>query len=202
MKAGLSSLTWIKSQILPDNAANSAKWDNKLLRIAQGVARQFDSYCGRKFERVEGFAEDFDGFGKSYNLSRYPVETVTGIQLLTEHGDPQDNMDSHKVTLPTAGIVRLFCRLGYPNDLVTITYTGGYWVDDEEPGNDLPTGAAPVPPDLLNAFVMQCAEQVKAEEAVGAAALRFDAAETGQPETAAHELTPAVKQILDTYRGA
>lgn len=191
---GFATLSYLRSHLLPKEVENDTDWDDDLARIGRGVAKQFDQYCGRRIARTTGHVEEFAAGTSSLILECSPVEQVTALKLVRQGDDEEDILELIATTQKRSGVVRLTGNIGHWRDLVEVTYDGGYWLDDQV--DSLPSGAAALPDDLLDAWVIQCQAQARALDLFGSQAMKNEA----NPQPIALELVPTVKQVLDSYR--
>lgn len=161
MNAGFSSLTALKTAILPEALRQDTSYDAILTALGLGVVAQFEAQCNRSFLRTSGDTCIFTADRESYVLPRYPVESVTKIEM---QATVTDGWVEQSITLvqqfnPASGLVRFGGTLGSDLDLVRLTYTGGFWWDTtEEGGASLPAVATALPADLLSAWHLQVGE--------------------------------------------
>ena len=161
MNAGFSSLTKLKAQLLASSLRAATQYDDLILSIGRGVAKQFEHECNRKFERQVGATDIFQGDRASFILSRYPIERITAIDL---QKDVDDGWQSQDLTLiqsynSQSGVVYLADNddAGPYWSQVRFTYTGGYWWDTSEDDSGVqPDGSALLHDDMILAWHIQC----------------------------------------------
>jgi hypothetical protein len=130
LSAGFGTLAQLKARVLPsvmESYDNDGEWDTDLAQIGIAVAEAFNRYCNRVFQRGVSVAYDDEGGVRSFVLDRYPVESITALQLTTG-GGTTDEMESIYLVKPDSGIVELQSFLGTYRDRITCTYSGGYWL--------------------------------------------------------------------------
>lgn len=203
MNAGLSSLTKLKQQLLAEALRAGTKYDAALLAIGLGVAAQFEKYCNRKWARVESDTYTCSADRDHVFLPRYPVEDVTELALKTDETTGFEVQASTVINREDSnGYVYWGGFLGPHYGRIRLTYTGGYWWDITEEGNDtLPTGATAVPNDLYLAWILQCRVVWQSIDKLGK-----DIVNTGSSSQfvsgtlAGLEINAQVKAVLDQYR--
>jgi hypothetical protein len=142
------TLLQVKTRLLvnPQNVARTT-WDDTITQIASGVEKAFDKFCNRQFVRAEGGTDTFTADRETWILSRYPVETITTIEMrsgLNAGWQDQGAIESFVQDWNAdSGLVQFGSLLGSALDRVRITYTGGY---------------AQVPEDVVEAWLIQCKE--------------------------------------------
>lgn len=130
LSAGFGTLEQIKARVLPaimESYDEGGEWDTDLKQIGLGVAESFNRFCNRVFQRGVSVAYDDEGGVRSFVLDRYPVESITALQLTTG-GGTTDELSSIYLVKPDSGIVELESYLGTYRDRLTCTYSGGYWL--------------------------------------------------------------------------
>lgn len=163
MNAGFSSLKTLKGHLLARTQRAELTFDAEILALGLGIAAAMGKYCDREFDRVVGATwQTFGGDRMTFILPRYPIESVTAIDLKTKHADPwesQDVADLIQQVIPGSGVVMLESAIGWRGSTLRFTYTGGLWWDTtEDDTGTLPTGATALPQDLRAAWLLQCQE--------------------------------------------
>ena len=194
----LLSLTQLKAQLLPPALRSRTDFDAQLTTLADGVQLMMERYCARKFLRTVGAVEKFSANNEVFSLSRFPLESISSASLVTASGDTTAITADIQVYFNEAGLVHFSNTPGAQLDIVSITFTGGYWWDasDAQDGGSIPNGATALPADLKLAYVSQIKAVCEAQNLFGTAA-------AGSKEgkiTAAVELLPLVKEALNPYR--
>jgi hypothetical protein len=134
-----------------DRIGLESSGDDALLgRLIASASRAIESSCFRSFDRVVGDTFTTGAEHQEINLPRYPVESVSKIEL-KESGDGAWLTITPGYSL-IGNILAFDSIQGTWAQLVRVTYTGGYVT----PGEPLAPGQQPVPSDLENA----CVEQV------------------------------------------
>ena len=177
MNAGFSNLTTLKGYLLAATMRTRTDWDDAIKSIGQGVASAFENYCNRKFARAVADTEILPADKCQFLLSRYPIESISAIDLKTTESDGwvSQVINTFLNTLDNkAGIVN--CPDGADAGpwyaQVRFTYTGGYFWEQLEPADAgyptaVPIGAALVPADLLESWLLQCEVTWKMRDKLG-----------------------------------
>lgn len=188
-------LNRLKARLLPQETVAATRYDDRLTAIAEGVAVAFDAFCGRTLLRATAVVETFVAGSGVYFLSRYPVESVSDVTLVSDDGS--ERTLSPSFVNKRSGIVHFSEPEGSPSDSVEITYTGGYFVDLSANGDTaLPTGATAMPADLMDAWVLQCDQEARMRKVFGGTKDEDLAA----PFEAAFDLIPRVERVLRAYQ--
>lgn len=200
MNAGFATLTYLKSALLAEALRTGPEYDAALTAIGQGVAEQFEKFCNRQFYRTEDATVEFTAAREAFTLPRYPVEEVTFIEIQSTYAAgwaAQSLSLISNVTLKS-GVVRFGGTLGSDDDLVRLTYTGGYWWNTNEEATDtMPAGATALPAGLLLSWIEQCKKVWEVYDPLGTGLGKggSNVAILGL-SLAGLELLPTVKQTL------
>lgn len=197
---GFASLAALRSRMLPKDMGDASDYDTDLSAIGRATAALFDRITGRELVRNATAAFSCPADVESVVLRSYPIEAVASVTLIC--GQSSSLMtDAILGSHPKSGIVDFGCALGSHADRLEIVSAGGYWCD---PGDTIamPTGATPLPADLLDAFFLQCRAACDAEgifRQKGAA--NFADKDKRDPSLRLQTLDvlPAVKRILQLY---
>lgn len=192
LDAGFSTLAYLKTRILPAGTDDVTDWDEPLSRLGLGVAGRFNSYCNRIFQRVEGQVDEFNAATTAVILRALPVEVINTVQVRVFTGS-LDTFTAGQQLDKKAGLVQFEIAPGDGTERVVIDYDGGFWLDD---GDAMPTGATPLPDEILEAWVMQCQAWAEARNIFGTIALDKER----KPSTSAVQIMDEVKEILNPYR--
>ena len=195
MNAGFSTLKVLKAHLLAEVLREDTSYDAAITAIGQGVALQFESFCNRKFERMEDAAV-FTADREGYVLPRYPVEAISAVAMqFTLAGGYEDQSLSLVQQLNyQSGLMHFGGTLGGSADLVRITYTGGYWWNQNEGAVDaLPEDATALPADIQTAWLLQCEAVWDMRDKLGTGIAGAPKAKQALGEL---ELLPLVKQML------
>jgi len=204
MNAGFSNLDYLKKQLLPKSVSDK-RFDAVILALGTGVAAQFSGYCQRPFGRLVNATEVFPADRAEFILSRAPIEAVTQSELkIAESEGWVVQTDPHFIR--ALNLVNGIIDCG-PSDAgpyygqVRFTFTGGYFWEQLEPDDtaypsQLPTGAAPLPSDLMNAWLLQCRHLWSLMDKVGTDLLKDGAEKSLRfPD----DFAPTVENVLGDY---
>lgn len=153
LDAGLCTLAHLKSRILPEAARMDTEYDAALCKLGLAIAGRMEGHCARKFARLSGAVDEFSALTLSVCLRRLPLETITSVQIRAFTGVPETYDGDYQTDL-SAGLISFSAIPGHSTERIIVTYTGGYWLDDEN-GSTLPAGATALPDDLLETFVSE-----------------------------------------------
>lgn len=205
MNAGFSNLDTLKKHLLPASASDK-RFDTAIAAIGLGVAGAIARFCQRDFDRVENATEIKGADHVEFLLSRYPLESVSKIELkLTEAEGWQELTINDVVStmdLPDGIIHFSGSRDIGPHDAqLRFTFTGGYWWETAEPDaedypTDTPAGAFTLPEDVKLAWLLQCEAVWGKRDKLG---LGLSADPGKQTDVAGLELSPLVKTMLADY---
>ncbi len=204
MNCGLGNLFDLKRELLLASDASGTDLDAAVQELGLGVASLMESYCDRRFARLEDDQFDFDPYSNFTTVRRYPIESIASISLkqdvtegfVIQDGQPQNFRRE-------SGIVFFGCNLGFPQDTGRIVWTGGYFFEHLEPDDvdyptTMPTGAEPLPLDLKLAWLKQCKFFWDRRSIEDRAKAGF---KTGEGFLlVADDLLATVKRTLDQYR--
>ncbi|MDE1170778.1 MAG: hypothetical protein PW734_06155 [Verrucomicrobium sp.] len=198
MNAGFSNLATLKARLLPPQSLSQTDCDGRIAAIGQGVARWFEKLCDRRFARAEGDAYLCRADRTYVVLPRYPVEAVSAVDNLATGGTLWSPATATYLLYPESGLLDFAEALGSPAAQLRVTYTGGYWWDQTEDGTGtMPAGAAPLPADLLQAWLDQCAFLFERETRLG---LEKITGSGGSFTLEPTHLLPHVTAVLQGYR--
>ena len=154
---GLGMLHVVKAHILASSLASGTEYDRALATIAKGVAAMFDRYCNRRFARAVGSQELFSGDRRHLYLARFPIESVSSVELLTTTEDGWQTLDNAVFNRDdSSGLIFLAAMQGWSWTQVRVTFTGGYWYDQtSDDTGTLPSGATALPEDVTLAWLTQ-----------------------------------------------
>lgn len=119
-----------------DLKITTTEFDDRLMRIVNGVSRAIESYCNREFKPRYENAIEIDGDGTSTLLLKAPI-----ISLGTITNDTASVTSTHYEYYSTEGRVVLTNGTVWAagNKKITITYTHGY--EDQDFPADVATAA-------------------------------------------------------------
>lgn len=158
MNAGLSSLTKLKEQLLAEALRADTAYDAVLLAIGKGVSGQMQKHCNRLFQRVANETYIVSADREFVYLPRAPIESVASIAIKTDQATGYEVQTNFIINQDdSTGYLYWGADAGPHYGRVKIIYTGGWWWDETEEGNDtIPATATALPDDLLLAWQLQC----------------------------------------------
>ena len=196
MNLVFGNLATLKNYVLQTAQVAGVDFDAVLATIGRGVAASIQRHCNRKFQRVED--DTFTQFADRpfAVLVRYPVEAVTKLELRSPGGDWVEQTGVTMQVNEETGIVTFGGAPGAREDMLRVTFTGGYFVETLEPDDEgypteQPDGSTAMPDDLRLAWLMQCQQVFVTGDKMNVGALKGDKAVI-EPAT----FTPAVLDIL------
>lgn len=141
-------LTDLKSRL----GITSTGDDAAMTKVIQAVSEAFDGYCDRKFTRSESASMFWDADAREIPLDRYPVESVTGIDLRLHARSPwvRQTVDYE---IRNGCVLALASELGDPGQIVRVRWIGGYVLPGTTPGY----GETALPADIEQAALDQSA---------------------------------------------
>ena len=164
--------------------------------------------------RAAGNVEIIPADRCQFLLSRYPLETLTAVDLkMKESGGWVAQDLNNIISIDQANGVINFpeqADLGPWYAQARFTYTGGFFWEQLEPvdgaGNPtagfptaVPGGAALVPADLLEAWLMQCAENWKLKDKLGQGITIEEKVQRISAANLVDNLLPQVKSRVGQY---
>lgn len=203
MNLGLGNLYTIKQQLLAEALRAGTKYDAALQAIGSGVAAQFEKYCNRRFYRTAGATFTCSADRDHVYLDRYPVETVTTVELKFDQTTGWETQTDFVMNRDdVTGKVFWGYSAAHHYAQLRFTFTGGYWWDITEDSSDsLPSGATALPDDLKLAWILQCRLVWQGIDKIGK-----DIVTTGSSSNlitgtlAGLALNDQVKEILNGYK--
>jgi hypothetical protein len=197
LDAGFILLTALKAQVLPAAMQDDTDYDEQIAAIGKAVAGRMNRHTSRSLERAAAVTEEFDALAFAWVLSRYPVETVSGIVVKDTDGSVSALTAGDWRLSKKSGLIEINGSAGTRLESVVVTYTGGYWLDD---GETMPSGATPMPDDLLQAFVMQVQAVCEHREIFRTIALRKEDRTASEAKLPDLRLIPEVVETLLPFR--
>lgn len=217
MNLVLGNLATLKAHLLPNALTSGAALDPVLARAQQnlvkdevvasiglGVAQSFERECGRFFGRAVDVTVEISGDRLSYVLPRYPVEGVSKVEFRGNASSPWRELDLSVVQAidATSGLVEFGTITGNHHSRMRLTFTGGYWFEDKEPGEDgypqtKPEGAALLPPDLQLAWLLYCQEVWNKRDKLG---LNLNTAPDARVAIARLQLPDGIVDMIRPHR--
>lgn len=203
MNAGLSNLTLLKLRLLPESLRTRDDWNNAILQLGLGVASHFERHCNRLFGRVAGATDILQANADHWFTRRYPIESITKWELRTDFStgwveQPLANIGSVNEEV---GRVDWGGALGDATGQIRLTYTGGYWWDDDEGNTGIMPATATALPESLREAWMLCVETIwGGRDKIGSNIARVGSGNTVVSESlAALEFSPMIRSMLAPY---
>lgn len=210
MNLGLGNLTLLKNALLPDALQPDTQFDTYIKSIGAGVATSFEQFCNRKFGYVVNDTFECPANRTYVSLPRFPVVNVSAI-------DERDTADSDWQTLGTpeqatinialeSGLMEFGFIVAPHFARIRTTYTGGFWFETLEPGDDgypsaMPAGASPLPADIQDAWLLQSQFLFIQRDVMGQRGIKKqDKESTGDFHIAEIPMLQYVQDILASYR--
>lgn len=177
MNAGLSNLYTLKTHLLGGSMVVDTQFDTVITAIGLGMAAHIENLCQRKLARAVGTTEVLPADYSHFPLQRFPLESVSSIELKLTEADGWETLTLNDVVSTidlTAGIVFMAANAdaGPFDAQLRFTYTGGYWWETKEPTDSgypttQPTGSTALPDDLRAAWLLQCQEVWNKRDKIG-----------------------------------
>lgn len=198
LSAGYSTTTYLRSRLMPDAASGESEWDAAVEALGKSVAAKFDRHCNRGFERVVDQVDTFAARASAWTLRRFPVESVSLVRT-------RDTLDAYSAIAAgdwwidkAAGLLETRSTAGTQYEKLVVTYTGGYWLNPRD-GTTLPSGAAALPDDVLEAWVLQCQHEAESRGLFAAVSFRTQK-DAASPKTSTAGLLDATVETLRPFR--
>ena len=201
LNAGLCTLTYLKSRLLPEASQDDTTWDAALSKLGLAITGRMEQYCNRKFDWVENTGDYFSAWNLSISLTRYPVVDVSDVQIV-EMDDESTALENGTWLLDgPSGLIEFPAVPGTRLQRVRVVYSGGYWLEDAEdrPGTGPAAGAVLLPDDLLETFVSEVQRHAEERGIFEAVGLRSSKAKD-EKNRLASGLSEACKDALNPYR--
>lgn len=202
MDLGLGTLYELKARLLAASLVSGTDYDVTLAQIGKGVAAGFDKHCNRLFARGAAVTEIASADRDHHYLNRYPVESVTKLELQTDTMTGWVEITTSIVnTKLDSGLVYFGSSLGPWYAQLRFTYTGGYFYETKEPTDNgyptsTPSGATLLPADVKEAWLRQCDHVWGNRDQLGVA-LMADPNKEAKIQSIA--LTDDVKELLQGH---
>jgi hypothetical protein len=207
MNAGLSNLYTLKSNLLAPALVAATDYDARLALLGKGVAGAFEKFCNRKFARVAGATYICSADRPQTILDRYPVETITTVELKTDETTGWEvQTDFVRSLSKESAIVYWGTFVGDAYAELRFTFTGGYFWEQLEPTDGSyptaqPSGSTALPDALQQAWLLQCKLVWETWDKIGD---KISEVGSGSSQSASPlsglELSPLVKDMLTSYR--
>jgi len=185
-----STLPALKARLALD--ALDPQFDELLTNALLATGARFEKECNRFFARDE-MLEDFPGDSLELRLSRYPVESVSNLEIKTNEEEGWVELPSTEHLLRGACVVSLPSAIGTWRQQIRVTYVGGYVM----PGDEVVADQFALPVDLEQAAVEQTAYWFQNRDKLGL--LRSWPHQGTYQQFALLDLLPSVKAVLRTY---
>jgi hypothetical protein len=198
LSAGFATTTYLRSRLMPDEASGETEWDAAVAALGNSVAAKFDRHCNRAFARAVNHVDRFSARAAAWVLTRFPVETITTVELLDADGTAEPIAAGDWWIDGAPGLLETDFIAGNERQKIRIVYTGGYWLDPRD-GTVMPVGATPLPADVLEAWVLQCQHDAETRGLFHAVSFRRQADESA-PKTIDAGLLEATIQTLRPFR--
>ena len=200
MNAGLASLAALKAAVLPESLRSRTAFNETLVLIGLGVAQMIEGYLARTLAWSEAAQEECGAQVQTVALTRYPLASVTSIELQGAGSATWDDITGDLYRLDKkAGLLHFSTTPGAVHDTLRATFAGGYWWDDtEDASGELPENATLIPAALKLAWIAQTQAVVEAMKLTNAQAAT--AKDKEQAALLQAELLPAVKTMLAPFR--
>jgi len=203
MDLGLGNLSVLKSFLLNPALASQSVYNDAIIAIGRGVAAQIDKYCNRRIARLAGAIEEFNDDRRHFFLSRYPIETITTLEVKTSdtQGWIAQPADAILVSAYVTGFIQFGGLLADYPGRARVTYTGGYYYVILEPTDSgypatVPTGSTALPGDIRMAWLQQCARTWEIRDKLGINVAKPADITVATQSLGALELIPQVKELL------
>lgn len=212
MNCGLGNLVSLRQHLLPNSMQDSRDYDAVIADIGKGVAGMFDSFCNRQMAYGEHLTQIFRGNRSHWYMPAFPVVAFERVELRYFAADAWTNISGQPLSInEETGLLAFGYTLGVDPIQVRVTWTGGYWFETLEPDDAGYPSAVPaliagctalqpakflLPDEVRTAWLMQSREIWSKLDKLGAGlADKPD----GQSATAALEMTPLVKRMMNGY---
>ncbi len=163
----LTTLQSLKSRLaLLDT---DTQYDPLLTNTIKAISVRFDHETNRTLARTENATFEFDSAATEVAVPCYPIETVTNFQYKTSEATGwQDITPTPDYLIRHACIISLPSSLSRstlyaPDALTRVVFAGGYVL----PGDTPAPGQTPLPDDLEQAAVEQCAYWFQKRDLLG-----------------------------------
>lgn len=200
LNAGLSTLAYLKSRLLPEASQDETTWDAALSKLGLAIAERMQTYCARNFSWLETASDEFSARNLCVTLTRYPVVEVSDLVLAGTNGEEVAMTAGSWLVNAGSGVIE-FCTVpGTGMQRLRVLYAGGYWLEGADAQPDIGTAAAAVllPEDLLENFVAEVQRHAEARGLFEAVGLRT--AKDAQKALAPGSLSDACREALYPYR--
>jgi hypothetical protein len=200
MNAGFSSLGKLKAQLIAASMQGNNSYDDKVLAVGLGVAKQFECLSNRLFDWRENDTAIFSADRTHYYLPRFPFTTISRIEIrnATSNNQWQDLGAPSQVIinqLEETGYIFFGGMRGPSSSFLRVTYTGGFWWDtSEDDTGEQPDGSATLPEDFLLAWHLQCREIWRKIDVIGQT---ISDSPDSAPVENGMKILPIVRDLID-----
>jgi len=207
MNAGFSNLDTLKKHLLAGTMKADVRFNDTISALGTGIAAGFEQATNRKLQRASGDQAVYPADRAEFLLPRFPIESVASLELKLNETDGWVLQDASVIRIidNQTGIINCGDRdLGPYYGQARFTYTGGYWWETLEPDDAsypsaLPAGAAPLPNDLFQAWLLQCRYIWKRLDKMGVDLLKDAEAVVLRAGAAPEDFAPTVTRTLGNY---
>ncbi len=199
MNCGLGNLVTLKQHLLQPADQAGTTYDALLRDLGRGVAGLMDTYCNRRFVRVEDETCQFSANRSHYILPRYPIESISLVEVRESLTTGWETRSDLLVNWNSrTGELEFEVPIGVRTEQVRITWTGGYWFDETEDSTGvMPVGSTLLMDELKLAWLQQTQfnferRDIRQRKTAGI--------KDGEGMLKEIELLPQVLEILRPYR--
>jgi len=173
--------------------------DALLTQAMAALDGRFDSFLNRILARGINVIEYFDGGGRTLLLARFPVESVTSINVdadavwgaATLLGSTDYRLNKLRGRIVFGADGSESWPTGYQN--IRVVYTAGFVAGGEIP----PAGQSAMPEAIRRAYILQCAFEWRNRTHLGQQSV---SAQGGSINLAPAKLLPEVQDILNEWK--
>ena len=186
------------AEILLDLGITDSQDNLTITRWAEGLQARIETHLRRRLTRLAGEVEIFGGGARRLYLRRYPVESVSAIEIATDQdwaaGEALDadefilRADQGEILYGTGAAAWPECAAG-----IRVTYTGGYVPAGTTPA----AGQSAMPEDIRRAFSLQFGYEWRNRKTLGLASISAGGASVS---LAPAKFLPEVAEALAPHR--
>jgi hypothetical protein len=211
MNCGLSNLATLKAWVLPVSLQSNTSYNTKLAIIGGLAAGLFNQFCNRTLQWGVAQQDIFTGDRPEWYVAAYPIATnndanqspqITSVNMRYFLTDNWTNIVGEPLQVDaTKGKIHFGYTLGRAPLQVQVIYNGGYFYETLEPTDEgyptaQPAGSTALPPEVLGAFLVQCAEVWNKLDKLGAGiAMNPDTI----TKTGVLDFSPLAKRVMQAY---
>ena len=187
----LSTLSTLKARLaIPDL---DVQYDNLLTSALTALSARFDKETNRTLTRTPNSLHEFPADDTEVVLPVCPLEAVSKFEIKSNETEGWVQQNNVEYLTRNACVVSLASPLGTCRQQARITYTGGYVMPGDTPGD----GQTALPADLEQAAVEQCAYWFQNRDKLGL--LRHRPNQGTYIQLANLDLLPSVAAVLNRY---